>query len=1070
VSVLVDVACSALARSAVSRSPLPFSPPSPRSHLVTHKEHTFTASAAGISVWDRSRCVRTLRWASAPVTALDGEAEGDVLALLIAGDVLFSLHADDVIRAWNWKAALASGEEEALLSLVHLPQGSQATCFDHPPTYLNKLAVGTRAGSVLIVNVRTGAVVHNCVLCPGVAITCLAPSSVPDVLAAGAADGRVLVHNLRLDEGIAAFSHALEEGGGAGGSASVTALAFSTDAGTLGDPTLASGTEGGALALWNLRTQVLGHALPAAHDGAVRFLSFLPRQPLLLSAGADNAVRVLALDKLTGPPKPLRARSGHQAPPRIIRYYSGASVGSLGTGADAAVCEIISAGCDRALRLFHTALPRQDIELSQGKGLVARARELGVQPSSLRLPPVTALAVCDRRRGQWADVVTVHAGEGRAFAWSWENKSIEDRALVLPNAGRESAVSVTISSCGHFAVVGGMAGTVAKFNLQSGARRGVFPADESVSSSYGAKGQKRAKGGLHAESFGPVDRDVGKGRGPGNGLKQVDSIDNTLFAGMGVLPPSIRAAAARAEAAAAVAKGGAPAPFRGHTSPVYGVGSDALNRYVVSADASGRVCWWDFTSHAYVGELLLPAGAAGMTVSRDAGLAAVPCDDFAVRVLDLATRRLVRTFVGHSNRVTDVSFSYDSRWLGTASLDSSIRVWDLPTARCIDWVSFASPPVSLAWSPTGAFLATAHADGPAICLWASRTHFGATLPEAAPTVPFRLDSPPAASAESEGATETDGIPSAPAPAKKQARREEEEEAEADGMEGGKAGGTQAPLGTDAGAPEPRPGCRVTLSGLPEAAWVDLPRMDAIAARNKPTQAPSKPTSAPFFLPTTGGLAPTFAAASASALVASVVAAGGMEEDEEGTWEGAEAGAPRSRFVDAGATVAGGGGARRSHGGAGALAASRSAIVGLLSALSGAEGSGAARDALRGYMRGCTPAALDVAVRSIALGGPTVDPAGCASLATLLGYLASELTSGRGGFDLSNAQTALVLAVYQTSIAEAVAAADGTGEERALCASLREGVRALRRAQAPDAVRLREAVDKALCLVAVALGH
>jgi len=55
--------------------------------------------------------------------------------------------------------------------------------------------------------------------------------------------------------------------------------------------------------------------------------------------------------------------------------------------------------------------------------------------------------------------------------------------------------------------------------------------------------------------------------------------------------------------------------------------------------------------------------------------------------------------------------------------------------------------------------------------------------------------------------------------------------------------------------------------------------------------------------------------------------------------------------------------------------------------------------------------------------------------------------GGGGFDLTNAQTALVLAVYQTIIAEAVAAADGTGEERTLCASLREGVRALRRAQA-----------------------
>lgn len=58
----------------------------------------------------------------------------------------------------------------------------------------------------------------------------------------------------------------------------------------------------------------------------------------------------------------------------------------------------------------------------------------------------------------------------------------------------------------------------------------------------------------------------------------------------------------------------------------------------------------------------------------------------------------------------------------------------------------------------------------------------------------------------------------------------------------------------AGAPQPLAPSLVTLSMLPRPQWQTLVHLDAIRARNRPTQPPKKPEAAPFFLPTLAGKA------------------------------------------------------------------------------------------------------------------------------------------------------------------------------------------------------------------------
>src|SRR5207253_3913409 len=56
-------------------------------------------------------------------------------------------------------------------------------------------------------------------------------------------------------------------------------------------------------------------------------------------------------------------------------------------------------------------------------------------------------------------------------------------------------------------------------------------------------------------------------------------------------------------------------------------------------------------------------------------------DDKTARLWDASTGKLVRSFVGHEGRVTDVAFSSDTKWVLTASDDKTARMWDVEDGK-----------------------------------------------------------------------------------------------------------------------------------------------------------------------------------------------------------------------------------------------------------------------------------------------------------------------------------------------------------------------------------------------------
>jgi U3 small nucleolar RNA-associated protein 21 len=962
-------------------------------------------------VWNRARPLRTLTWATANASAPGKHAKqtGEILSLLCQADILISLHFEETrgaVRVWDVHLA-ESTTEDALITTVFLPPAQNPTVFIHPDTYLNKVAIGTENGSVLIVNIRNGKLVHECKVNPGVAVTALAQSDTVDIIGVGFADGTVSVINLRADKCICTFSHASADATARG---AITALAFSAD-NTLLHPTLVSATEHGAIALWNLADKCLQHLHPGAHDSTITLLGFLPRQPAVITAGADNTLNIWSIDKLDGSLKALRARTGHQAPPRIIRYYGGASVASLSSGTNAAACEIVSAGSDLTLRSFHTGLDRQNAEVSQGS-LRARARELGVHPSSLRLPPITSLAASDRQHGHWADVVTTHAGESKAYIWSWDNKRLEDRVLQLYNKD-EIATTVCISSCGNFSVVGGSLGSVCSFNLQSAARRSTFPKDARVDTRLVLRGKRRPA--AHEYSIGDPVRDTGKGRGAGNALGMHDSVDTSLLKVLGIKPPALRAA-------------DEGLPVGQHTAPICGVAVDSLNQTLVSADVSGVVNFWDFTTTALKATVTLASPASFLVVHKDANLIAFACDDFVVRVVDFATLRVVRTFSGHRNRITDMTFSPDGRWLVTASLDRALRVWDLPSTRCIDWLVFQHAVTSVTFSPTDEFLVTTHVDGLGLSLWANKNHFSSVLLDVGASVPVMMDLPNA-DADLDAPTNADDVQPHP----KRART----------MDSKLPAVSPDP---DAADISPKLNCHITLSGAPLSQWHNLSKLDVIASRNKPKEPPKKPESAPFFLPTTGGLNPAFISTSN----AEAAAEPGESKDDGDQWlavwkddEG-----DNNPVEPSQATVAMGR-IRQTIG----TRKAQTVLAHLLRAAQAAAFSdGVLRDIAQ-HLTALPPTAVDIELRSLCLS--SADAAGLELLSALLGFFAHQVATGEL-YELTQAQLQLFLQIYQDVIVPNP--------------ELSAAVRAVRDAERDDAARLRRMLDKSLCMVSLFLGQ
>jgi len=773
----------------------------------------------------------------------------------------------------------------------------------HPATYVNKILLGGRpisnnnvlnddeeskksATCMLLVNVRSGKMIHSfkCLSATSTTttITTLAQSPAVDTIAVGTSDGAVHLINTLHDVKLFTLQHKSKQQQQQSkkkkkimnNNNAVSSISFRTDGNATrqGVAPLAVGCDDGSVSVWDLTpiedksTGIIRRTLLTqmenTHFGGISKLEYLPAEPLLLSTGvASNSILLHVFDSPDHSGRVLRQRKGHTSPPTLLRYlHPGLSGGGIlanaSDGTDAASCQILSCGGpgDLSLRLFSTARSNLDKEYSQGPGIDKKAKKYGKAGpegrAELLLPEVIGLSTSEARSRDWGDLVTIHRSHAMAYVWSTKRGSQSGPVLRQPHwnisAMKErpprsaNATSLAISACGNFCLVGTMGGIIYKYNLQSGLPRGSFPRD---ATSLTSEEERQRKQGLRFAG------DVGR---------TMRMLEKSSSKG-GMMPSDIdQAERDRINYLEAEAKRKAIIGRASHADAVVGICIDSLNKTVVTAGADSKLVLWNFVTHMphKKSPIILPSPATKLTHVRDSDLAAIAMNDFGVAVFDCSSLTIVRYFGGsrykqspkdprmtHTSPISDLAFGPDGRKLFTSSLDSTIRVWDVPTGLCVDWMQFSSPPTSLALSPTGEFLATSHVDRLGISLWCDKSYFRMVLLDGTPSEPAKMNEPcPVAECEQEGANDAvaaNAIPSSSMVSNKK-----------DNLFGLTDDNNEM---NDGKPPVAKEEGLITLSGLPSAHWKNLFHLELVKERNKPTEAPQKPQQAPFFLQWRSGL-------------------------------------------------------------------------------------------------------------------------------------------------------------------------------------------------------------------------
>lgn len=249
------------------------------------------------------------------------------------GPQLISVDEKSVLKVWDIK-------KETLVAELEFAEHSFAiTSLVHPATYINKIVLGSKQGTLQLWNINTCEKIYRFKGWRS-AVLCLEQAPAVDVLAIGLENGEIYIHNLKFDETIMKFS---QDWG------PVSCLSFRTD----GQPILIS-TGSNHVAMWDLEARKLSSQIQMAHDDDITGAQCLPGEPLMVSSSPDNTLKQVRehflfllltftpiktiisfqwiFDMPDGGGRLLRIKEGHAKPPNKIRFYGGLGHNILSAG------------------------------------------------------------------------------------------------------------------------------------------------------------------------------------------------------------------------------------------------------------------------------------------------------------------------------------------------------------------------------------------------------------------------------------------------------------------------------------------------------------------------------------------------------------------------------------------------------------------------------------------------------------------------------------------------------------------------------------------------------------------
>ncbi|XP_045524654.1 WD repeat-containing protein 36 isoform X1 [Pieris brassicae] len=407
--------------------------PGPITCIAGDGFHIYTASENNIYAWRRGCELKHV---------YKGH-EAAVHKLLPFGIHLISIDKNNVLKIFDIK-------EEAEFLELKFEKSFKISTICHPPTYLNKILLGSKKGTLQLWNVRTSKLVYTFNRWNS-AVTVTEPAPAVDVVAIALENGKIYLHNIKYDEVVMEFVNDWGR---------VSALSFRMD----GVPVMVTGSDNGHIVTWDLEEKTVISQIQQAHSAKIAGLQCLMSEPLMITNSRDNSLKMWIFDMPDGGARLLKKREGHAKPPHLVRYCEP-------TGEN-----ILAAGGDSSLHIMNTVT--ETFNKSLGKASINRnnsKKKKRLQKDTNIIEPISHLSSCMQRDKQWDSIASLHQHMKTATTWSYNKLCMGKHKLKPPVFEKKvKATCITVTHCGNFAVIGYSNGQVHKFNMQSGLYRGHY--------------------------------------------------------------------------------------------------------------------------------------------------------------------------------------------------------------------------------------------------------------------------------------------------------------------------------------------------------------------------------------------------------------------------------------------------------------------------------------------------------------------------------------------------------------------------------------------------------------------
>ena len=154
------------------------------------------------------------------------------------------------------------------------------------------------------------------------------------------------------------------------------------------------------------------------------------------------------------------------------------------------------------------------------------------------------------------------------------------------------------------------------------------------------------------------------------------------------------------------------------TEPVQAVAISDNGKYLASGSADGTVRIYDVVSRrllrSFAGHTRLVTSIA---FSPDSLLAASGSYDHTIKLWNVADGRLVRTLTGHTDLVWSIAFSPDGKRIVSGSEDQTIRIWALDSNTPPEKISTTDSVSRVAVSPDGRTILAMNFSDKSVLLW-----------------------------------------------------------------------------------------------------------------------------------------------------------------------------------------------------------------------------------------------------------------------------------------------------------------------------------------------------------------